>query len=714
MDVASDGGDDKDGGLVLLALDFLGEHVGFEVGDGLFHDTGALDDLGEEHLAGSEKLADDLHAVHEGALDDLERLAEGGAGLLGVLLDVVGDAADEGMGHALEHGALAPAEVGSAVFISRLSPGGLELLGVVDEGLGRAGIAVQEDVLDEFLELRLDLVVDLEHAGIDDAHVHARPSGVVEEGRVHGLAHDVVAAEAEGDIGDPTADFGAGEILLDPARRVDEVDGVIVVLVHPRGDGEDVGIEDDVLGVEADLVDEDAVGALADADFFLKGGGLALLVEGHDHDGGAVLHDGAGVRLEDFFAFLERDGIDDAFALEAFQPGLDDGPFRRVDHDGHGGDVGFSGEEIEETGHHFGSVDHALVHADVDDRRAVLDLLTGDGDGFLEFVLFDELREFGRTGHVGALADHEEALFVGVVVSLGSAEAQVRLGHGDLAGSVALRDAGDRGDVGGGVAAAASDEVDEAGLGETGDLALHVVGEEVEAGRGEGIGQSGVRVDGDVGRSDAGELGEVRLHEVGPERAVQPDGKGLGMGHGVPERLGLLRRDHRFPAASDRSRDDDGELDAVFVEDFAQGDEGGLGIEGIEDGLDHHDVGPARDEGADLVFVGDEDLIKGDDPESGVLGIGRVREGDGHGSDGPGDVAFPPGLIADAVAPLAREFGGLVVDLPGEFLEEGIVADLAGEELGVLAADALFARVFDEKFALGKGRAGESVRLDDV
>ena len=64
---------------------------------------------------------------------------------------------------------------------------------------------------------------------------------------------------------------------------------VVVVLLHAGGDGEDVRVEDDVLGREADLVDQDAVGALADADLVLVGGGLALLVEGHHHHRGAVL-----------------------------------------------------------------------------------------------------------------------------------------------------------------------------------------------------------------------------------------------------------------------------------------------------------------------------------------------------------------------------------------------------------------------------------------
>jgi hypothetical protein len=110
-----------------------------------------------------------------------------------------------------------------------------------------------------FEQLRLDLLVDLEHAGVDDAHVHAGLDGVVEEGAVHRLAHGVVAAEAERDVGDAAADLGVrAGWMLDPARGLDEVDGVVVVLLDAGRDGEDVGVEDDVLGREADGVDEDA------------------------------------------------------------------------------------------------------------------------------------------------------------------------------------------------------------------------------------------------------------------------------------------------------------------------------------------------------------------------------------------------------------------------------------------------------------------------
>ena len=110
-------------------------------------------------------------------------------------------------------------------------------------------------------QLRVDVVVDGELAGVDDAHVHARLDGVVEEHRVHRLAHRLVAAERERQVRDAARDLGVRQGLLDRARRLDEVDGVVVVLLDAGGDREDVRVEDDVLGREADLLGQDAVGA---------------------------------------------------------------------------------------------------------------------------------------------------------------------------------------------------------------------------------------------------------------------------------------------------------------------------------------------------------------------------------------------------------------------------------------------------------------------
>ena len=166
---------------------------------------------------------------------------------------------------------------------------------------------------------------------------------------------------------------------LDLAARLDEVERVAAMLVDPGRDREDVGIEDDVLGREA-VGDEQFVGALADLDLALLGVGLAGLVERHDDDRGAVIADLAGVGEELLLAFLHADRIDDRLARDAFEPGLDHAPFRAVDHERHAGDVGLGGDQLQEGDHRRLGVEQALVHVDVDDLRAVLDLLARDLD----------------------------------------------------------------------------------------------------------------------------------------------------------------------------------------------------------------------------------------------------------------------------------------------------------------------------------------------
>ena len=128
-------------------------------------------------------------------------------------------------------------------------------------------------------------------------------------------------------------------------------------------------------GGKPTFCDEQIVGALADCDAPLERVGLAALVERHHHHRRAVAADQFGLVQKFLLAFLELNGIDDALALEAFQPGLDDLPFRAVHHHRHLADVRLGGDEVEETRHRRHAVNHPFVHVDVDDLRAVLDLL---------------------------------------------------------------------------------------------------------------------------------------------------------------------------------------------------------------------------------------------------------------------------------------------------------------------------------------------------
>ena len=179
---------------------FFRLHKRLEVGDGFLHDAGGFHDLREKHFTGAEEVADDAHAVHERSFDDEERLAVFYPRFFGVHVDELVDAFDQRVRETLFDGALAPGLLDLDVGGLGAGLGGFEFFAEFYEALGGVGAAVEDHIFDEFEQFFVHLFVDLEHRRVDDAHVHAGLDGVVEERRVHGLAHGIVAAETEGDV----------------------------------------------------------------------------------------------------------------------------------------------------------------------------------------------------------------------------------------------------------------------------------------------------------------------------------------------------------------------------------------------------------------------------------------------------------------------------------------------------------------------------------
>jgi len=217
---------------------------------------------------------------------------------------------------------------------------------------------------------------------------------MIQEDRVHRLAHGIVAAEGEGDVRDAARDAGAGEGFLDDPGRLEEIDGVMVVLLDARGDGQYVRVEDDVLRRETRAVDQETVGAGADADFLIACRGLALLIKGHHHRGGTIAAQERGAAQELLLPVLERDRVHDALALQALQARLEHGPLRAVQHDRHARDVGLDGDQVEELHHRGLAVDQGLVDVDVDHHGPVVHLLAGDLEGGVPVGGLDGLRKF--------------------------------------------------------------------------------------------------------------------------------------------------------------------------------------------------------------------------------------------------------------------------------------------------------------------------------
>src|SRR5262245_33817856 len=105
------------------------------------------------------------------------------------------------------------------------------------------------------------------------------------------------------------------------------------MLLDPGCNGQDVGVEDEVVWIEPHPFGEQFVGPLADLHLALDGVRLTMFVESHDHHTGAIALDATGFVEEVLLSLFEADGVDDAFTLDALQPRLEYRPLGAIDHD---------------------------------------------------------------------------------------------------------------------------------------------------------------------------------------------------------------------------------------------------------------------------------------------------------------------------------------------------------------------------------------------
>ena len=188
--------------------------------------------------------------------------------------------------------------------------------------------------------------------------------------------------------------------LSDPLGRTDEVDAIVVVLFNARRDRKNVRVKYDVFGWETDVLGQDPIGTGADFDLAIFGIGLAAFVKGHEDDCGTISTTKGRLLAELLFAFFHGDRIDDGLALDALQARLDHLPLRTIDHDRHAGDVRLCRNQVQVIDHRLFAVDKAFIHVDVDDLRAIFDLLAGDVQGRSVIRSRDQFAELGRPRHV--------------------------------------------------------------------------------------------------------------------------------------------------------------------------------------------------------------------------------------------------------------------------------------------------------------------------
>jgi hypothetical protein len=99
------------------------------------------------------------------------------------------------------------------------------------------------------------------------------------------------------------------------------------------------------------------------------------------------------------------------------------------------------------------------------------------------------------------------------------------------------------------------------------------------------------------------------------------------MPYRVPEGFGGLAREGAAAEIRDRARDQDRYLDTVILKILIDSEEGGLGIERIEDGLDQQQVRTAFEQTTHGLGISDHQLLEGDVAKTEIIDIRRDRGG---------------------------------------------------------------------------------------
>ena len=230
--------------------------------------------------------------------------------------------------------------------------------------------------------------------------------------------------------------------------------------------------------------------------------------------------------------------------------------------------------------------------------------------------------------------------------------------------------AGDGADVVGRGAAAAADDIDEAGVGEFADQRRHGVRAFVVMA--EFVGQAGIGIGADQRVGDAAELGEMRAHLLGAERAIETDRQRRRVRDRIPERFRRLARQQPAGAVGDGAGDHHRQIDAARVELFGDGEDGGLGVERVEDGLDQQRIDAAVEQAAHLFGVSDAQFVEGDRAKARIQNVGRDRGGAVGRADGAGDEALLAVLVLRDARGVAGEAGAFEVQFVGD-LRHGVI-----------------------------------------
>ena len=216
-----------------------------------------------------------------------------------------------------------------------------------------------------------------------------------------------------------------------------------------------------------------------------------------------------------------------------------------------------------------------------------------------------------------------------------------------------------------GGAAAAADDIQQAGVGPFADIAGHVGGIQVILAK--LVRQSCIGMGRDKRFANPGQLLDVLAQHVGPECAVEADGDRIGVAQAVVESLGGLAREGATRCICDGAGDHQRQFDVIFVKYLVTGEHSRLGVEGVKNRFDEQHIRAALDEAAHRVDIVIDQLLKSDIAVARIVDIRREGAGAAGGADDASHKAWSFGGRI-GVGCFTRQACGGDIDLVGELL----------------------------------------------
>ena len=122
---------------------------------------------------------------------------------------------------------------------------------------------------------------------------------------MHGLAHRLIAAERERNIRDTARHMRTRQLIANALCRLDEINGIIIMLFNAGGDGENIRIENNIFRRKTDLLGQNLVRALANLKFAFCRIGLPVFVKCHDNHRRAIAQTRARLFKKRRFALFQ-------------------------------------------------------------------------------------------------------------------------------------------------------------------------------------------------------------------------------------------------------------------------------------------------------------------------------------------------------------------------------------------------------------------------